>query len=74
MPTKKSPDAEEIMAIRALEQRGYEIKKKINWVKKTIDVDEDLFLRLNSVRASLGITLKTAIHRAIEEWVEGQEK
>lgn len=76
MPEK--PTKAEIEAAFALaEQYGHEYGKQLvtvtKTVTKTLDIDESLWQRVNTLRASQEITIRACIGEALTLWLKKHE-
>jgi hypothetical protein len=66
---KKSTDK----LIELLKSQGYVVKKKTEYVKKTMDIDPELLKRLSAQLHKENLTLREAINGAIKQWLENRK-
>lgn len=67
-------DLEDAQLKRALEERGYLVKKKRVFLKKTLDMDPELLRSINIRRAELNKSLRVVIEEALQDWLKNNPK
>ncbi len=60
-------DTEEI--IQRLESRGYKVRKDVNYVKKTFDINKDLLSEATQLRQHRNVTLREMFSQALVLWI-----
>jgi DNA-binding Lrp family transcriptional regulator len=69
MATDLSPE-ELARIIKKLEASGYEIKRRGTYIKKTFDIDQDLWTQADDLRRKLKITVRDVFAEALALWLE----
>lgn len=55
--------------IRQLEERGFVVKKRPNYIKKTFDIDKVLLDEVNQLRHDLNTSLRDVFSEALQLWL-----
>lgn len=60
-------------SIQELESEGYQVRRKVEYVKRGFQIEKELLERLNRCTLSRGIRVKDAINQAISQWIDACE-
>lgn len=75
MPREKPPTGDEIAAVLAfLREGGARVIMPRNCVQKNVEVDKDLWERVDAARRKRKIQIKRCVAEALEMWVSRQEE
>lgn len=68
MPSELSPD-ELTRIIEKLEANGYVIKRRGTYIKKTFDIDQDIWAQVDTLRRHLKLTVRDVFSEALILWL-----
>lgn len=61
---------DEVAALRFLRARGYEVRKRGRYLKKTFEVEDSVYNAFRGCQEALGLRVKDAVNTALIEWID----